>query len=469
MSQTRGYRPVLRNRNFLKLWIAQILSLMSLQSLLLVSLILIEEVNQSSIQAAGVVIAFSLPAVIFGPIAGIFLDRISKKTILVVSNAFRVGSQVALALLAYLGVNRGMDPALFLGLVYFTIFMTSAIGQFFAPAEGATIPLVVGRWDLFAANSLFTLTIIAMQVVALIVYVPVAVKTLGLVNTFASLAVFYTLATALLFFLPADRVLPRKPNGRESGIRIAWREIGEGWDYVLQHKSILIAILQFSLVFTIVSVLGEQAPGYASRVLGLKTEDAVFVFSPAGLGMVLASLVIVRIGPRLPRFFLPLAGMLLMGIGLITLGLIGFIGKDLARASFQVGDVTVTALWLIVIVSPLVGVGLAFVLIPAQTVIQEQSTDDVRGRVLTVQLTLANALSIPLLLFAGALADLFGISQIVIALGAILFFLAVLNWWYVRRNPPPPVVPTPFHTQPIPLPGESPAVLEEAAKAEVRR
>lgn len=467
MNQARGYLPVLRNRNFLKLWIAQILSLVALQSLLLLALILIEQVAKSGLQTAGAIVAFSLPAVIFGPIAGVVLDRVSKKSILVISNALRVASQAVLALVAYLGLNRAIDPALFVTVVYITIFVTSAIGQFFSPAEGSTIPLVVGRNDLLAANSLFTLTIVAMQVVALVLFVPIAVKSIGLFGTFVSLVFFYAAATCLLMFLPHDRVVARARGHGESAARRGWREIGEGWAYVIYHKLLLVAVLQFALVFTIVSVLGEMAPGYASRVLGMQTEDAVFVFSPAGLGLILASLFIVRVGPRLPRFVLPLAGMVLMGVGLLGLGGLGLAGKSAATTTFSLGSFHLSALYLIGIVSPLAGIGLALVLIPAQTVIQEQATDQIRGRVLTVQLTLANAISIPLLVAAGGLADLFGISQIVLGLGFILFPLALLNFWYVSRFPVPPAAP--MHTQPIPLPGETPAMIDEADRPGGRR
>lgn len=459
MNQAQGYLPVLRNLNFLKLWIAQIFSLMALQSLLLLALILIERVTQSSITTAGVIVAFSLPAVIFGPIAGTILDRVPKKTILVVSNLARVASQALLALLAYLGIARGIDPLLFVALVYITIFVTSAIGQFFAPAEGSMIPLVVRRENLLAANSLFTLTIVAIQVVALIVYVPVAVKTFGIFGAFVSLALFYGVATVLLFFLPDDPVVHHVPDNGESAVRRGWREIGEGWQYVIQHKLLLVAVLQFALVFTIVAVLGEQAPGYASRVLGMETEDAVYVFSPAGIGLVLASFFVVRLGPRVPRFILPLAGMFCMSLGLLGLGALGLGGRQAVTTTYEIAGISLTAIWLIGILSPLAGIGLALVLVPAQTTIQEEATDEIRGRVLTVQLTLANALSIPLLVAAGGLAEVFGISQIVIGLGAILLPLAVLNWWYVRRLPQPP--PAPYHTQPIPLPGETMAMIEE--------
>ncbi len=461
MNQAQGYLPVLRNPNFLKLWIAQILSLIALQSLLLLAVILIEDVTNSGIQTAGAIVAFSLPAVIFGPIAGVILDRVSKKTILVASNVTRVASQALLALLAYLGLTNALNPLFFVGLVYLLIFITSATGQFFAPAEGATMPLIVKREELFAANSLFTLTIVAIQIIALIIYVPVSVKTFGILGAFVSLALFYLAATFLLMLLPKDEVAPRVQRNGESGVQRGWREIGEGWKFTLAHKPILIAILQFALVFTIVSVLGEQAPGYANRVLGLATEDAVFVFSPAGIGIVLASLLVVRFGQNLPRYVLPIVGMFVMGLGLIGLGVIGLNGESALKTQFQILGFTLNATFLVGIAAPLLGIGIALVLIPAQTAIQEGATDEIRGRVLTVQLTLANALSIPLLLAAGGFSDLIGIPQIIITLGAILFPLAIINWLYVRRFPPPPPS-VPFHSQPIPMAGETTAMVEEA-------
>jgi MFS family permease len=408
-----------------------------------------------------------LPAVIFGPIAGVVLDRVSKKTILVVSNAARVVSQGALAIIAYLGLNGSMNPVLFVGLVYLVIFITSAIGQFFAPAEGATIPLIVKRDELYAANSLFTLTIVGIQVVALILYVPVSVKSFGIVGALISLTVFYLAATVLLLLLPRDPVAHRVKDDGESGLQRGWREIGEGWRYAISHKPVFIAILQFSLVFTIVSVLGEQAPGYANRVLGLATEDAVYVFSPAGIGIVLASLFVVRFGQKLPRYVLPIVGMFLMGVGLVGLGAVGLGGANALVHIFEIAGVSVTAVWLIGVAAPLIGVGIALVLIPAQTSIQEGATDEVRGRVLTVQLTLANALSIPLLLAAGGFSDVFGIPQIVIFLGAVLFPLALANWLYARNLPPPPPAP-PFHSQPIPIAGESIAMVEETKERQTQ-
>lgn len=436
MTDALGYFGVLRNRQFLRLWLAQLQSLLALNSLLFITIILIEKVTQSTVQTAVVIAAFSLPAVFLSPVAGILVDRVSKKDILVTSNALRVVTQALLAVVAGLGVSGYLNTTLFILLVYFLIFLNSAIGQFFAPAEGAMIPLLVGRSALFAANSLFTLTVIGMQVIALVFFVPLAIKTIGITWTLGLLAVFYLGATLLLTTLPRDPVNRRDgaPVGLGNISHHAWQEIVEGWNYTLNHRPILLGILQYSLVGALVFVLATLAPGFASRVLGMAPEDAVFVFAPAGAGILIASALVVRFGPRLPRTTLPLIGMVLMSASLVALGglgqvmvnhngeILGFRPDSIASAATIVGVIAFVA-----------GIALALILIPAQTVVQEEATDEIRGRVLTVQFTIANGLAVIPLLFIGGFADVIGIPQMTIYVGLGMLFIAVINAWYVRR------------------------------------
>ncbi len=433
MTDARGYLYILRNRNFLLLWLAQIQSLLALNSLLFVTIILFEKVTQSSIQTAGVIAAFSLPAVFFAPVAGLILDRIPKKTILVVSNALRVVTQVIIAILAALALENRLGAGLALTSVYIMIFVSSAVGQFFAPAEGATIPLLVGREGLFAANSLFTLTVVATQVLALVAFVPLAIKLLGVINAYLLLAVFYGGATLLLMLLPRDPVAPRGGLDARSMSRKAWQEIGEGWRFSIRHRPILIGILQFSLVGVLVFVMATLAPGYAARVLGLTAEDSIFVFSPAGVGMLLASVLVVRYGPRFQRHTLPITGMILMGISLLGLGLVG---RYSTNKIFAFSGISVDATTPVGLSSFLAGIALALILIPAQTAVQEEASDEIRGRVLTVQFTLANALAVLPLLTFGGLADVYGIPNVTIGLGLALLLIALANFLYARQLTP---------------------------------
>ncbi len=466
MNEARGYLDVLHNRNFLALWLAQIVSLLALNSSLFVTLILIEKATQSTAQDAAVIAAFSLPAVFLAAIAGIVVDRVSKKDMLVVSNGLRVFSQLLLALLAAWGLGKQIDTAVFVSLTYVVIFINSAVGQFFAPAEGSTIPLLVGRDGLFAANSLFTLTLVATQVAAIIVLVPLTVKTLGVVGTLLLFTVFYVIATGLVALLPRDPVPRRRAFSARSVAKQAWGELAEGWGFSLSHPTILLGILQISLVTALVYVVATLAPGYAARVLGLATEDAILVFSPAGAGMLIAALLVVRYGPRVARYTLPIIGTLLMGASFYVLGLIGVIGGSATVPIFHMHpDLIVSATSVATITSVFAGIALALILIPAQTAIQEEALDEIRGRVLTVQFTLANALGVLPLLTIGGLADLFGIPNVTIGVGLGLVVIALLNFAFARgmtqRARRKAVA------QPLPLPGsDATAILSSGDRRE---
>ncbi len=451
MNEARGYLQVLHNRNFLVLWLAQIFSLISLNSTMFVAIILVEKVTGSSTQTAAVISAFSLPAVFLAAVAGIVVDRVSKKRILVVSNALRLLFQLLLALLAALALAKSPLTGVYLFLIYVDIFIASAVGQFFAPAEGSTIPLVVGRSGLLAANSLFTLTVIGTQVAALIVLVPVAIKLLGIVNALLLLAVFYVGATVLVMLLPRDPV-PRGNLGVESIYRSALKEIAEGWEFSLKHHEVLYGILQLGLVAFLVFSVSALLPGYAARVLGLAPEDAIFVFSPAGAGIVLASLLVVRFGDRFERFTLPAVGTVLMAFSFLSFGVISRLADGQgAPIALVRPEWLFSATGLVGVCSAVAGVALALILIPAQTAVQEGAPDEIRGRVLTVQFTLYNALGIPPLLTISGLADVFGIPDMTLALGVLLLLIAALDVYYARRlvhraRRRPAV-------QPLPLPG----------------
>ncbi len=436
----RGYTVVLRNHHFLALWLAQVLSTIALQGSLFVQLILIAEVTRSSAQLGAVILSFSLPAVLLSALAGLVVDRVSKKQILLASNGLRVLTGAALAILASLLLTHRVNEALFLVAIYVLIFLTSAIGQFFAPAEGAMIPLLVGSDNLLPANSLYTLTFIASQILGLVILAPLGVKAIGIVGSLWAAVAMYVAATLLIATIPQDKTKRKTSIDGVSALQRAWHEIREGWDYSISHRPILVALLQLALVSMLTMMMAMLAPGYAERVLGLSPEDAAYVFWPAGAGMFLASIVIGRYGYRLSRPLLASAGMFLMGLALAGLAWAGGGGGPFDIPLFRGHpELVISTTASIMFFSLLVGGAMALINIPAQTVVQEESEDSVRGRVYAVQFTLSNALSIPPLLFVGNLADVYGIPRVTFTVAVIVIVLAILNLLWARsttRQPP---------------------------------
>src|SRR5450432_508564 len=143
-----SFVAVLRNRNFLYLWLAQLISLTILNSTNYALLAHIGEVTHSTTQVGLAIICFSLPAVLFGAPAGVFVDRMNKRTVLWSSNCLR-----AIATLVFVFsflVNRNAVLPM-----YLLTFLISAIGQFFTPAESSAIPMLVKEEELMPALSLF--------------------------------------------------------------------------------------------------------------------------------------------------------------------------------------------------------------------------------------------------------------------------------------------------------------------------
>ncbi len=429
-----GYTAVLKNRNFLALWLAQVLSLTALNGSFFLQLILIEQATGSSAHLGAVIISFSLPAVLLSALAGLIVDRVSKKTILVASNGLRIITGAALALLAALLLTNKVNEALFLTTIYVLVFVTSAIGQFFAPAEGSMIPLLVRSENLLPANSLFTITFTAAQILGMVILAPLGVKLIGLVPALWVAVAAYVVATLLVALLPRDAT-HRESIGGVSALRRAWNEVREGWQFAISHRAIFVALLQLSLVSALTMIMAMLAPGYAARVLGLQAEDATYVFAPAGVGMLFASILVGRFGHRVSREILASAGMMGMALAVAGLAWAGngslIFGKPLFVGHPEL--FVSTSAW-VMIFSLIIGMTMATVNIPAQTIVQERSSDAVRGRVLAVQFTLANLVAIPPMLFLGNLADIYGIPTVTLVIGLVIAVFAVVDLtWALAR------------------------------------
>ena len=104
--------------------------------------------TQSSLAMGTMFIAGTLPRILFGSLAGVFVDRWDRQRTMVIADLSR-----ALLLLLLLFVR---SPGL-IWIVYIVAFLQATISQFFDPAENALLPQLVDSTNLVAANSLNSL------------------------------------------------------------------------------------------------------------------------------------------------------------------------------------------------------------------------------------------------------------------------------------------------------------------------
>ncbi len=140
---------VLRQRNFSLLWSGGVLSVIGDYFLFVALPFFVYERTGSALATGAMFIAETLPRLIFGSVAGVFVDRWDRKKTMVLSDLSR-----ALIVLPLLLVAAG-GPLM---LVYAVAFVEASVSMFFLPAKGATIPNLVAERDLTAANSLNSLS-----------------------------------------------------------------------------------------------------------------------------------------------------------------------------------------------------------------------------------------------------------------------------------------------------------------------
>jgi len=117
-------RGVLRNRAFLAIWSAQILSQVAANAVTSALIILVAEITHSNTSSSLLILLAVLPAVLFGIAGGVIVDRADKRLVLMITNALRAAAIVPLLLF---GTS--------LTVVYTVSFLVAAVTIFFVPAS----------------------------------------------------------------------------------------------------------------------------------------------------------------------------------------------------------------------------------------------------------------------------------------------------------------------------------------------
>jgi MFS family permease len=136
---------LLRRRNFALLWFGGLISLMGDRVLMVALPYFVYQQTGSVLASAVMVAAELLPRLLFGSVAGVFVDRWDRKQVLVITSIAQ-----GVIILPLLWV-RSADS---IWIVYIVSFFQTTFALFFGPAENALLPLLVREDELLSANSL---------------------------------------------------------------------------------------------------------------------------------------------------------------------------------------------------------------------------------------------------------------------------------------------------------------------------
>lgn len=390
-----------RDRDFLSLWLVSITHNMGEKLFFVLMISLADLANHSNSLVSAISLASSLPAVLFGSVAGVFVDRFSLRGWMIVSSLMRAALVLALPF-------AGSMILPILGFAFGFSFLT----RFFDPAFMKAIPTVVRKEHLMTANSVFMTTMIAALIGSFALAGPIwslaSPKHAHMVVV--GLYLVAALAAALIRF-------PAAVKKSETGPRSSfWNEWRFAFSYLKSHPRLMKAYVMTMTMFGTIAGLNVIAKGFAITALDARNAtDFTYILAVAGLGMVLGAGFVGTVGRTIPKPRLVRIGFVVAGSAMLVVASIG--------ASAHVLGVTLA--WkLVFLFAPFIGAGAACIEIPVSTLIQEGVEEDVRGRIFGVQAMLMNLASTLPMALAGPLADLWGPAVVMGLLGLQMSVMA---------------------------------------------
>lgn len=401
------YSKVLKNRQFLKLWGAQLTSQIAAQLLNYGLLIRIYEIaSKSSFANSAVsllIVAIGLPAIFLAVPAGAYVDHHDRKTVLVWTNAFRA---LLVPLLIFLDTQ--------ILAVYVLVFLISIFSQFFVPAEGAALPKLVSKKELVAANSLFVFTLNASFIIGYSLAGPVIAKS-GIHAVYVIVTIAFMVATMLSLLLPR---IPAVHEGRfdfSGMMRTITRDLKGHFGEIVGSKVLLFPMVLIALAQTIVGVVSALAPALSQSFFQVGLEQSSYwLVMPAGIGLVFGSVFAAKLLQHRNKVKVIFVSLFCASAILVTLPIVG---ASLQGSLLKAMSVTMTFA---------LGIFNAIILVSAQTLLQYASTDRLRGQVFGTLNMMINIAALAPIFAAGLLADTFNVLAVIAGVGSLLFILGVV-------------------------------------------
>jgi hypothetical protein len=289
-----------RNRSFRRLWWGQVISELGNWFNFVAALGLVRMVSNGAPEVTTIMlIARLLPFTIFAPFAGAFVDRWSRRTVMIVSDIARIG--VALSMLL---VRRPED----LWIAYTSSLILSFFGAFFEAAKNAAVPNITGDRDLLAGNALmFSSRFLLMAFGAALGGWTAA--SVGYQAAFVVNAISFAASAYSIWLIP-DRETKRSPANEDSGATTDaghvsyWSDIRQGWSYILSHSPVA-AILAVNVLWATgggaTNLIADRLGGIVfAGERGISGDSAVAaLYFASGLGLFLGMMLARRLGAYL--------------------------------------------------------------------------------------------------------------------------------------------------------------------------
>ena len=390
-------QAILKHRPFRTLWLAQFVSIFGdfLALFGVISLITFR-MHGTAVQVTAVTIAYILPLAVISPVAGVFVDHWNVKRLMIASDLIRA------ALIVLLVFVRDVTQ------ICVIFAALSVVSSFFAPAQSVTVRTIVPQERLLAANAMLSQAFYVVRLAS-----PFAA---GALIAWLGEKVCFYLDTASFVFsagMLSTLTILRPRSQTAKTLQSLSRDFVEGNRFIFTHAGLAFVFLAMGAAMFVLSAFSPLISIYIRDSLHAGPFVWGVISSMVGIGLIAGAQVLARVHTPSSRTRVVLGGMLALGVGAALLGMFHNIPMA-ALSTFTMGF------------------AISFVLIPAQTLSQQETPPALMGRVSSTFMSLIAVAQVLGLLLSGYLAQRLGIRALFLTCAGVLAVVAGAGHLWMR-------------------------------------
>src|SRR5579859_2405499 len=394
-------KTILQHKPFRTLWMAQFVSIFGdFLALFAVINYITFKLHGNPGQVTSMMIYYMLPMAFITPVAGVFVDHWNVKRLMIASDLIRAG------------LILGLVFAHSVGQISAILFAISVVSSFFMPAQSVTVRTIIPMQGLLAANALMSQAFYVVRLAS-----PLIATTL--VSLLTEKSCYYLDAASFAFSAAMiSRLTINRPARAQSEktVKSLTQDFLAGNGFIFTHAGLAFVFIAMATAMFVMSCFTPLISIYIRDSLSAGTKLFGFISSMVGVGLIISTMLVTRLVKSRSKAHVVLSGLLLLGTGAALLG--GFHNIPMATLS------TFT-----------IGFAIAFVIVPAQTLYQQETPHEMVGRVSSSFMSLISFAQVTGLLLSGYLAQRLGIRPLFLASAGALAVLAALGYLMMRSRP----------------------------------
>ncbi|HTQ58390.1 MAG TPA: MFS transporter [Bryobacteraceae bacterium] len=392
-----SFRDVLKIQSVRRLWLAQLISIFGdFLAIFAVFSFVTFKLHGTATQVSMILVAYLLPLAVVSPLAGVYVDKWNVKWTMISSDLIR--GVLVLGLIFVHDLNA----------IYGIFFALSTVSAFFVPAQSVAVRAIAPAAGLLAVNGLMSQAVQGSQIIS------PAVAGL-LVQWFGAKACF--LFDSFSFFFSAAMVMTlaiHRAPAPGTAARSVLASMRQGFGFIFTHAVISFVILSMTAGMFAVRCFGALLSVYVRDVLVSNAALYGTLGSLIGVGMIAGTQLIHRAASRVPQQFMVIYGLAGMGAAVLVTAVFG--------------RISTTALGMLGL-----GFGAAFIMVPSQTLLQQETPHALLGRVSSSLMSLLAMSQVFAMFVAGPVAQQLGIRNLYFGSAAMLGVVGAVGYAWLRK------------------------------------